>query len=789
MSSRSEKKHSTGSSGSSGSAKMPKEAIKFAKRLGVDLNGFELEAEELWKKLDDMAAHRPVEYQAFMDQQYQYQMEEEANKQNPQSAQQQANNPTKKKQQQQPQFPQSSLFPSNANESAKYFRPDAGFCIQTHTTGGNDGLKIRGMGKDKKGKTLYINFCSHAAIDLPMDSFGTQVVNFSSANGLSVPLVVGPLRDLEQTNSTGSNSNLLNVSAGESNTSIVPQSLAVDVVFHMSVIDTCVSKPGFKSQIINLAFEWVKQETKVEFSYEWKDVTINKQKQQVKYVGGLGENGDTPVLFFVDVDEHNASMDEHRQQQQANANTGGGGSSASIKVTLPNSTANKATSNNRLDGVPTSSAASLSLDDPTSVLQHLRNRDQQSSIDDDNLVIDSINSIGSSGSSNSSVGPEVKTRAQQVDRADNDAVNSQPQPQSQKKPAKSLIKDLSEPTAVVEDEPKKVKSSTGEKKELAIRKGFLNGDNAGKLYPKGSNEGAGNGAGGSYARVMSKCQVVNMNTGSSTGPLGEKQYDVDDLLSGGNNSKKTAQAPPSAMPASSAPAAKAAAPAAAPPKPKPVVAPTQFEVDELNQLMESMDEEFRAAAAGGDSANAMNEDVMNETFNSLAKILLGPTPGPSSQPGMPTNQLSDGGPSSSVNLFDKTSLPSPPVNNVSSNKPTVRAATVPSLTVTKNQLPNHITVRTEISRGAEPGNSQDKAVITISGLDSSIFKVSAADISVTSTVINISMPASATDAKDAANKSINTFSASVGQATLDPSTVSAHYAKKKGVLSVTAVLQ
>jgi hypothetical protein len=168
MSSRSEKKHSTGSSGSSGSAKMPKEAIKFAKRLGVDLNGFELEAEELWKKLDDMAAHRPVEYQAFMDQQYQYQMEEEANKQNPQSAQQQANNPTKKKQQQQPQFPQSSLFPSNANESAKYFRPDAGFCIQTHTTGGNDGLKIRGMGKDKKGKTLYINFCSHAAIDLPM---------------------------------------------------------------------------------------------------------------------------------------------------------------------------------------------------------------------------------------------------------------------------------------------------------------------------------------------------------------------------------------------------------------------------------------------------------------------------------------------------------------------------------------------------------------------------------------------------------------------------------------------
>ena len=42
---------------------LPAAAIKMAKRMGVNLDGFELEAEEIWKKLDDMAANKPVEYQ------------------------------------------------------------------------------------------------------------------------------------------------------------------------------------------------------------------------------------------------------------------------------------------------------------------------------------------------------------------------------------------------------------------------------------------------------------------------------------------------------------------------------------------------------------------------------------------------------------------------------------------------------------------------------------------------------------------------------------------------------
>lgn len=40
----------------------------------------------------------------------------------------------------------------------------------------------------------------------------------------------------------------------------------------------------------------------------------------------------------------------------------------------------------------------------------------------------------------------------------------------------------------------------------------------GVLYPEGSNEGTGGATGGSYARLMSKCQVVDTSTMQSIPP-------------------------------------------------------------------------------------------------------------------------------------------------------------------------------------------------------------------------------------------------------------------------------
>lgn len=55
-------------SGPTGS-KLPKEAVKFAKSMGLDLSGLEPEAEEMWKMLDDMSRNDPAGYESFVAQQ------------------------------------------------------------------------------------------------------------------------------------------------------------------------------------------------------------------------------------------------------------------------------------------------------------------------------------------------------------------------------------------------------------------------------------------------------------------------------------------------------------------------------------------------------------------------------------------------------------------------------------------------------------------------------------------------------------------------------------------------
>lgn len=53
-----------------------------------------------------------------------------------------------------------------------------------------------------------------------------------------------------------------------------------------------------------------------------------------------------------------------------------------------------------------------------------------------------------------------------------------------------------------------------------IKKGFLNNPKTqSALYPEGSQEGTGGATGGSYARLMSRCQVVDTNAIPSAPPV------------------------------------------------------------------------------------------------------------------------------------------------------------------------------------------------------------------------------------------------------------------------------
>ncbi len=143
----------------------------------------------------------------------------------------------------------------------------AAFSVETHSFGG-DGMKIRDEFATPK---LFVNFCSSILIEEPKDKFGKVMdINMETADGLQIPLIIGKVRKLSDGN-------------------------AVDIVFSPNVISHSNHHRYFKQQIIELGLQWLEQETELKF--EKKNV---KENETCKYIGGLGENKDIPVLFYID---------------------------------------------------------------------------------------------------------------------------------------------------------------------------------------------------------------------------------------------------------------------------------------------------------------------------------------------------------------------------------------------------------------------------------------------------------------------------------------------------------
>lgn len=64
----------------SSSSRLPAEALKFGKQLGIDFKGLEPEAQEIWRQLEYLSNNDPLEYQRFISQQMQAAKEEEEEK-------------------------------------------------------------------------------------------------------------------------------------------------------------------------------------------------------------------------------------------------------------------------------------------------------------------------------------------------------------------------------------------------------------------------------------------------------------------------------------------------------------------------------------------------------------------------------------------------------------------------------------------------------------------------------------------------------------------------------------
>jgi hypothetical protein len=118
---------------------------------------------------------------------------------------------------------------------------------------------------------LYINVCSSDLIEEPKDKFNKPISDDRQvADGLQIPLLIGPIRKIDE------NSN------------------AVDVIVHPKVTKISKQEQYFKKQIIDLAFDWISQEREIQF-----DRKNYEEPKSPPYKGGLGDNGDIPVLFQI----------------------------------------------------------------------------------------------------------------------------------------------------------------------------------------------------------------------------------------------------------------------------------------------------------------------------------------------------------------------------------------------------------------------------------------------------------------------------------------------------------
>jgi hypothetical protein len=141
-------------------SKIPKEALQFAKKMGLDLSGLEPEAEEIWQKLNSMAETNEKEYVEFVAQSIQ-------------------------------EGKDSGAAGGDTASRKRTFRPDSSFSMQGITSGG-DGIKIR---EGNKGKTLYVNFCGHKVVQIP-ELHGRRIEDMATADGLEIPLLLGELRHI-----------------------------------------------------------------------------------------------------------------------------------------------------------------------------------------------------------------------------------------------------------------------------------------------------------------------------------------------------------------------------------------------------------------------------------------------------------------------------------------------------------------------------------------------------------------------------------------------------------------
>mmetsp|Transcript_24691 Transcript_24691/g.29079 ORF Transcript_24691/g.29079 Transcript_24691/m.29079 type:complete len:570 (+) Transcript_24691:111-1820(+) len=239
---------------------MPSEVIAMARQMGLTSEDMK-QVNSMWKNMDDLAETDPDSYKKFTGDIL-------------------------------------AEGPPEKGGKPKTFIPNPSFVVKLKTTSdGGKGMKVNTLNGPQK---FFLNMTSCTALEPPKDHTGRPMEKHErhSADGLELPLLVGEVRSCSD-------------HSGDSKAA-----LCVDAVFHPWVLDSCEDNNVFKAQVIDLAIQWVEQETHFQFDKKWKTI-------KSKYKGGLGDDIDSiqPMPFPIDrAINQNDPIDERKQKKKDSEN-------------------------------------------------------------------------------------------------------------------------------------------------------------------------------------------------------------------------------------------------------------------------------------------------------------------------------------------------------------------------------------------------------------------------------------------------------------------------------------
>lgn len=299
------------------------------------------------------------------------------------------------------------------------------------------------------GGKVFVNLCHHAAVEGPRSASGREV-------------------DLEADNAVSASGLQIPLLVGEPRRCVDGRqrsAIAIDVVVNPSVHRTCSAVPTFLAQIMALVLRWIAQEAHVGLSARWKRINA-------RYKGGGGPKKADVVPFPID-----AAEDQSKPQGERGDPAGPAGSAA---------------------------APAADLASPQAVLRAVQNLQKETATAEADAAAEEAVPEGFSAIDGLM---NVARAAADAPAAQKKVLIQEVGPEASEPPA---VSDAGVATTLQGGARRGAKKRRGKKGSGAVKKGFLNsGGTGGKLYPKGSENGS---EAGSYARLMSKCKVVDASS-------------------------------------------------------------------------------------------------------------------------------------------------------------------------------------------------------------------------------------------------------------------------------------